>query len=218
MEKESIGFDLDSVICDFDGGIDEVLKTKFNLYLDWNKDFVFYNCLKNPHLSTRVVEYMEEAIFNGELCDMVVPYGDVHAGLELLKKEDFDIKIVTSRGTHNNEHMKSLTIDWLKKHNITYDDIFFAKAVDKKDIIFELGLKAFVEDVFDILTLILEKCGPLPYGLIIRDHPWNRKYYNENVDRVSTFKKACQLIKRYKKHGKREKNYLFYHGCHGWGY
>jgi len=197
MKKERIGFDLDSVICDIDDTIDRILKDKFNLYLDWDKDFTSYGFDRNPNLTSYIAEYLKESVSNGNLFISPQPYGDVHEGLKLLRK-DFYIDIITSR---HYDH-ENITVNWLKKHEIIYDDIYFSRSRNKKDLIFGLNIKAFTEDRFDILNMILEKCGPLPYGLIVRDHPWNRKFRNEHVDRVYSFKEACETIIKHKNGGR----------------
>jgi len=197
MKKERIGFDLDSVICNIDDTINNILKNKFNLYLNWDEDFVCYDFDRNPNLTSYIAEYLSEMVTSGNLFISPQPYDDVHEGLKLIKKY-FYIDIITSRY----KEKEDITINWLKKHKITYDDIYFSKARNKKDLVFGLNIKAFVEDRFDILNMILEKCGPLPYGLIIRDQPWNRKFHNEHVDRVNTFLEACETIIRYKNGGR----------------
>lgn len=197
MKKERIGFDLDDVICHCNKFIDKVLKNKFNLYLDWDKDFICYDFMKNPHLTQYIAEYLDESIDNGTMFLNSQPYRDVGEGLDLLKKEDFCIDIITSR-PHDKEN---ITISWLKKHNIVYDDIYFSKSRNKRYLVCDLDMKAFVEDRFDILNMVLEECGPLPYGLIVRDHPWNRKFHNKHVDRVYSFMEACETIIKYKNGG-----------------
>jgi uncharacterized HAD superfamily protein len=197
MIKERVGFDLDSVICDCDKFIDDLLKDKFNLYLDWDNDFICYDFMKNPHLTKYIAEYLTESIDNGTMFINSKPYGDVCGGLDLLKKEDLCIDIITSR-PHDKEN---ITINWLKKYNITYDDIYFSKCRNKRYLVCDLNMKAFVDDRFDILNMMLEECGSLPYGLMVMDHPWNRKFHNEHVDRVYSFMEACETIVKYKNGG-----------------
>jgi len=197
MKRERIGFDLDSVICDIDAVIDKIFKDKFNLYLNWDEDFTCYDFMRNPNLTSYIAEYLNESITSGNLFINPLPYEDVYEGLNLLRKEKFYIDIITSRY----KDKENITVNWLKKHEIIYDDIYFSKSRNKKDLIFGLNIKAFVEDRFDILNMVLEKCGPLPYGLIIRDQPWNRKFHNKNVDRVNTFLDACKTIVKYKNGG-----------------
>jgi len=193
MKKEIIGFDLDSVICNIDDTIDKILKNKFNLYLDWNTDFTCYDFDRNPNLTSYIAEYLNESVTSGNLFINPSPYEDVYEGLELLRK-DFYIYIITSRY----KEKENITINWLKKYEIIYDDIYFSKSRNKKDLVCGLNIKAFVEDRFDILNMILEECGPLSYGLIVRDQPWNRKFYNIHIDRVYNFKEACETIIKYK--------------------
>jgi uncharacterized HAD superfamily protein len=202
MEKEKIGFDLDSVICDTDEVIVQYLKDKFNLYLDRDKDFVCYDFRRNPNLSTYTAEHLEEIVHTGELFENPLPYKDVYEGFSLIRENDFNISIITSRGAKDNRSkVKRITFDWLDRHKIEYDAIYFARTGEKKNLIRDLNIKAFVEDRFDVINMILEECGPLPYGLVIMDYPWNRKYFNKNVDRVHTFMEACKVIIGYKNDG-----------------
>jgi uncharacterized HAD superfamily protein len=198
MKRERIGFDLDSVICNIDGSINNLLKNKFNLYLNWDEDFICYDFMKNPNLTSYIAEYLDESVNDGSLFINPLPYDDVHEGLKLLRKEKFYIDIITAR--HYNH--ENITTGWLKKHRIIYDNIYFSRSRNKKDLVFGLDMKAFVEDRFDVLNMILEKCGTLPYGLIIIDHPWNKKFYSKHVDRVNTFLEACEIIIEYKNGGR----------------
>ncbi len=197
MKREIVGVDLDNVICNTSMFIDELLKNKFNLYLDWDNDFVCYDFVRNTSLTKYIGEYLVESVDNGTMFINSLPYGDVCEGLNLLKKENFYIDIITSR-PNGKEHM---TINWLKKYNIIYDDIYFSRARDKKHLARGLNMKAFVEDRFDILNMVLEECGSLAYGLMIIDHPWNRKFHNKHVDRVYSFMEACETIIKYKNGG-----------------
>ena len=197
MKKERVGFDLDNVICNTSIFIDELLKSKFNLYLDWDNDFICYDFAKNPHLTKYIAEYLNESVDNGTMFINSPSYGDVCGGLDLLRKEDFYIDIITSRHS-SKEH---ITVSWLKKYNIVYDDIYFSNSRNKKHLVRGLNMKAFVEDRFDILNMVLEECDSLPYGLIVRDHPWNRKFRNKHVDRVYSFMEACKTIVKYKNGG-----------------
>jgi uncharacterized HAD superfamily protein len=202
MRKEKIGFDLDSVICDVDKTIVDYLITNFNLYLDRNRDFGCYEFDKNPNLNSYTAESLDNAVRNGDLFKEALPFKDVLEGFAIIKSFNFSISIITSRGSKsdkdNQNMVKKVTFDWLKSNNIEYDAIYFVRSREKKNFVKDLNIKAFVEDRFDIINMILEECGPLPYGLIVVDKPWNNKYHNKSVDRVKTFKEACELIAKYK--------------------
>ena len=188
--KERIGFDLDSVICDIDTVMEDTLKNKFNLYLDWENDFICYDFMRNPNLTKYIAKHLMDIITDGSLFMNSLPYSDVYDGLKLIRESGLGVDIVTSRY----KDKEDLTKEWLANYKIDYDNIYFSKARHKKDIIYDFSLKSFVDDRFDILNMILEKCGQLPYGLIIMDHPWNKKFYNVNVDRVYSFLEACEII------------------------
>ncbi len=195
MKNELIGIDLDGVICNTPEATSNYLKNKFNLYLDRDKDFTCYEFEKNPNFTSYIAECLNESVHNGDMFVDALPYQDVWDGLSLLKKQNFDIHIITSRGhVSNGEEVRKITLDWLDKYRIVYDKIDFVRTRNKAKLIKKTGIKAFIEDRFDVLNMILEECGVLPYGLIIRDQPWNRKYYNKNVSRVLSFKEACYVI------------------------
>jgi uncharacterized HAD superfamily protein len=195
MKNELIGLDLDGVICNTPEATSNYLKDRFNLYLDKDKDFICYEFEKNPNFTSYIAECLNESVHNGDMFVDALPYEDVWDGLALLKKYGFDIHIITSRGhVSNGKEVRKITLDWLNKYKIIYDKIDFIRTRDKAKLVKEMDIKAFVEDRFDVLNMVLEECGVLPYGLIIRDQPWNRKFYNEDVYRAFNFKEACYAI------------------------
>lgn len=201
MREEWLGLDLDNVICDNREAVVKYLQKHFNLYLDMDKDLFCYEFDKNPNLTSYVAECLTEAMHNGYIFGNTLPFDDVLCGLSLLKGNNFNIHIVTSRGNYlgNGKEIRESTLEWLNKYNIIFDDISFVRTRDKADLVFKTGLKAFVEDRFDVLNMILDKCGVLEYGLVIVDKPWNEKYYHKSVNRAYNFKTACKIIVNNKK-------------------
>jgi len=189
MGKEVVAFDLDSVMCDTELVILEYLKKEYNLYLEL-EDLVHYDLYKIPYISEFMAENLEEGIHSGKFVNWMKPYSDVYEGINLLHDNEFEVHIITSR----KRSLWDMTYNWLKHYKIDYDELYLCSKIEKWKKLVEVKAKAFTEDHFGTINMVLESQVELPYGLIVMDQPWNYKYFHKDVTRVYSFLDACEYI------------------------
>jgi uncharacterized HAD superfamily protein len=170
--RDVIGLDLDSVLCNTEFIIDKYLREEFGVFLDWENEVTQYKVEKLP-----------------------TPYNYSEYATKKLKNEGFSIAIITSRS----ENLKFMSMEWLRKYHIVYDMIYTVPGLSKYEIIEDIGIKAFVEDRFDVLESVVDKCGTLDYGLYVINQPWNKRHHLEQIIRVNDVAQAVDRIVEYRK-------------------
>ena len=193
--RDVIGLDLDSVLCNTELALDKYLREKLGVFLDWENEVDQYKIERLPRITSDQKKQIEEIIHNGTLFKGLYPYNYAEHATKKLKNEGFDVAIVTSRS----EKLRGITTDWLAKYDIAYDMLYMVHSTVKHEIIWDLKIKAFVEDRFDILEMIVDRCGILDYGLYVVDHPWNKRNYHEQIIRVDGVTQAVDKIIKYRK-------------------
>lgn len=188
--KEIVALDLDSVLCDTESMVLKLLRNKFGLCLTVD-DFIGYELEKNPHVTEEMSKSIVKAVSTGELFEdaPVMDYAE-HA-INKLHNNGFIVYIITKRPSYL-EHM---TKEWLKQKSLKCDKLYLVHSINQKGAIIEAcGIKAFVEDRFDTLMLVLNRCGHLEYGLYCIDYQWNNKFYHEQIVKVEHVADAVDRI------------------------
>lgn len=193
--RDVIGLDLDSVLCNTEFALDKYLREELGVFLDWENEVDQYKIERLPKITPDQKEKLEELIHGGDLFRDLYPYNYAEHATKKLKNEGFDVAIVTSRS----KKLRGITTDWLDKYDIAYDMLYMVHSTVKHEIIWDLKIKAFVEDRFDILEMIVGRCGILDYGLYVVNHPWNKRHYHEQIIRVDDIAQAVDNIIAYRK-------------------
>ena len=193
--RDVIGLDLDSVLCNTEFALDKYLREELGVFLDWENGVDKYKIELLPIITPDQKIKLEEILHSGALFKDLYPYNYSEHAIKKLKNEGFDVAVVTSRS----ENLRSMTVDWLDQYDIAYDMLYMVHSTIKHEIIWNLNIKAFVEDRFDILEMIIDRCGILDYGLYVVNHPWNKKDYHEQVIRVDNVAQAVDKIVEYRK-------------------
>jgi len=193
--RDVIGLDLDSVLCNTEYALDKYLREELGVFLDWENEVDQYNIEELPRILPEQKIQIVEVIHSGALFESLYPHNYSEHATKKLKNEGFDIAIVTSRP----ESLRSMTVDWLDRYDIMYDMLYMVHSTAKHEIIWDLNIKAFVEDRFDILEMIVDRCGVLSYGLYVVNHPWNKNDRHEQVIRVDDVSQAVDKIVEYRK-------------------
>ena len=92
-----------------------------------------------------------------------------------------------------------MTMDWLDEHNIMCDMLHTVHSLEKYAVIRDLNVKAFVEDRFDLLEIIIDRYKVPDYGLYIVNQPWNKREHHDQVVRVDDVAQAVNKIVEYRK-------------------
>jgi len=193
--RDVIGLDLDSVLANTEFALDKYLREELGVFLDWENEVDQYKVELLPRITPDQKEKIQELIHSGDLFKYIHPYNYAEHATKKLKNEGFDIAIITSRS----RKIKDMTMDWLDEHDIMYDMLHTAHSLEKYAVIRDLNVKAFVEDRFDLLEIIIDRYKVLDYGLYIVNHPWNKREHHEQVVRVDDVAQAVDKIVEYRK-------------------
>ena len=193
--RDVIGLDLDSVLCNTEFALDKYLREELGVFLDWENEVDQYKIERLPRITPDQKNQIEKVLHSGALFKDSLPYNYAEHATKKLKNEGFDIAVVTSRS----KKLRGVTTDWLDKYDIAYDMLYMVHSTVKHEIIWNLNIKAFVEDRFDILEMIVDRCGILDYGLYVVNYPWNKRHYHEQIIRVDNVVQAVDRIVEYRK-------------------
>ena len=135
------------------------------------------------------IHLFEHEIGNGIFGDLD-PYPEAQVWLtNLLEDDRFEVYFITARGTEHNINwtkkmkyqVKKDTYEWMAKYfpNHNSDNIYFTHKKD--ELIYELGLKMFVEDRKDTAERVSKLCKSF---LITRS--WNTGELNQDCRRIGS--------------------------------
>ena len=192
--RDVVGLDLDGVLWNTNYAIEEFLAEEFNITPDWGSIEEF-KIETMDFMPDEAVKVMLEKIHNGEIFERALPYNYAEYSVNKLRNEGFDVAIITSR----RESLRSITMDLLDEHNIHYDTLHLMDSADKYISVRELNAKAFIEDRFDILELVIRKHKPLDFGMYVINQPYNRQFNNDHIVRVDDVAQAVDKIVEYRK-------------------
>ena len=193
--RDLIGLDLDSVLANTEYALDKYLREELGVFLDWENEVDRYKIEELPRITPDQKEKIQELIHSGDLFKDIHPYNYAEHATKKLKNEGFDIAIITSRS----RKIKDMTMDWLDEHNIMCDMLHTVHSLEKYAVIRDLNVKAFVEDRFDLLEIIIDRYKVPDYGLYIVNQPWNKREHHDQVVRVDDVAQAVDKIVEYKK-------------------
>ena len=193
--RDVVGLDIDGVLWNTNYAIEEFLATEFGITPDW-ESLEQFKIESMDFMTGESRKALLEGIQNGDIFKRALPYNYAEHSVNKLRNEDFDVVLITSR----DKKLESLTAELLAKHNIYYDMLYLVdSSSEKHKLIKSLNVKAFVEDRFDILESVIQNYKPLDLGLYVVNHPYNRRFNNEYVVRVSDVAQAVDKIVGYKK-------------------
>ena len=194
-KADIIALDLDSVLADTESMVLKILRDKFGLHLTV-EDFIGYELEKNPHVTEEMSKSISKAISTGELFEGVSVLNYAEYAINKLHNNGFTVYIITKRPAH----LERMTKEWLEQNNLECDKLYLVDAITQKAAIVEAcGIKAFVEDRFDTLLKVLNRCGQLEYGLYCMDYQWNNKFHHEQIVRVEHVAEAVDRIVNYRR-------------------
>ena len=183
----NIGVDIDGVIVDADTQFRKYMKKLFKRDFPRSK----VKCYKYEECF-EFTEYEFETLYSlfsdEDLWMGMRPVNGAANALKILSKEN-NLIIITSRPLK----VKEVTIKWLKKYNIPYNEIHFA--LDKKDQLadkLEYQFDYFLEDHPNFAI----KLADLGMEVLLFSYPWNKSVNRHpKIRRVSGWDEALKIIK-----------------------
>lgn len=193
--KEIVAIDLDSVLADTESVVLKLLRDKFGLYLTVD-DFIGYGLEKNPHITEEMSKSIIKAVSTGELFEDVSVMDYAEHAINKLRNNGFAVYIITKRPLH----LERMTQKWLEQNNLRCDKLYLVDSIVQKGPIIEAcEIKAFIEDRFDTLLSVLNRCGQLDYGLYCIDYQWNSKFHHEQIVKVEHVAEAADRIVNFRR-------------------
>ena len=123
-----------------------------------------------------------------------LPFNGAKETLSSLREAGHKIFFITSRPKEN----KQLTIKWLEKHNITFDELNVIGHDEEKGVYGDkLDLDMFVDDLEKHLVSMFKHKKKWCKGLLLFSRPWNTE--NVRFNRVNGWKEIIGCV---------ENNYL----------
>lgn len=189
MSNKTIGIDIDGVMYPYYEQFREYMKG-YNILFPINPTSysVYDGIMTREEYIDCHTEFIEDMYYNIQNINVK---GDIYIGvvstINKLKKLDYKIVIITSRGTiyHKDEfELKSIeikyTTEWLYEYKIQYDDLIFT--TDKSDYKFDI----FVDDNPAILETNKSK------KVICRNQSYNQEYKGLRINKFSEILKYAE--------------------------
>ncbi len=178
-ERPIFGVDLDNVLALTDPLIRRLIKEMFGVRLE-QRDLVHFDYWRCG--ITKKQEQLVFARFYKTECAIVSSVNEAVDALQYLHNR-FEIHIITGRPPKT----KRLTMSWLKKYNIPYDELDFLQHKNESRVSF----KAFVDDHRETAY---DMAGRGVHSFLL-DYPWNQP---ESVDPPNLIRvKSWKAIRRY---------------------
>ncbi len=181
----AIGIDIDGVIGDSDKIFRKYMNQYFNLKLKRKdiKEFYYEKVLSmNPE---DIQPFWEE--FNNKGYWMEIPLlNNAKSSIDYLK-EKYAIILITAR----TEKIKDLTLAWLEKHKIKYDQLHFLNENESKItkvLQNNISLNALIEDK---LENALNFAGE-GTRVFLFDYPWNQ--FEKKIENLIRVKGWCDIL------------------------
>ncbi len=192
-----IGIDIDNCISNFD---DILLKE----YLKHDKE------LRNTGIINENPEYLRKGMFDWtdeeetsfyhenieKFAKKLKPLENSSYYINKLKEDGHEVYIITGRNNGEYANPYELTVEWLNKYNIVYDNLIFTDAYDKHSktvVCLENNIDLMIEDSTRI-SLDLINNGIKVYTMNTR---YNQK--KQTLDRVSKWEEIYERISKLNK-------------------
>lgn len=185
---KKIAIDIDNTICntsDFFGPLAthydrEILHKNSNI--DYNKILP-----RSPEWTKEELSYFVENIFNVESINIPIKE-DASLYINKLKEFGYEIIFITYRGFKDDDHTDLITPDYLKKHNIPYDNII-TKTMDKYKCLDDCDY--FIDDSIHNCEMAIEHTNS---KVIMMSSNATKDYYNDKIYKVNNWKEVYNYI------------------------
>lgn len=170
-----IGIDIDDTITETSELVKYVL-AKNNL-LDKGSDFDSFSKTELNDFEDLIRSNIEE-VFN--TCSIKENAREV---INYLKEKGNQIYIITARSNYYSSNIYQITVNYLKKQGIEYDELLFGYE-DKKDICVEKNIDIMLDDSKRIINSLKDTA----VDAIIFDASYNKDYQGKRVNNWLEFK------------------------------
>ncbi len=193
MFRPNIGIDIDGVIGDSDKTFRKYLNKEFGFNLkrsDITK-FMYEDILDVP--KSKIKKFWEN--FTEKKLWLEIPLlQNAKSSIDYLK-DKYNVIIITARP----EKLKDMTVEWLEKNQIQYDDLIFIDEQNKESKISKIfqkniNLRFHIEDRAEYAV----EFAKAEIKVILFDYPWNKnikgKFDKEYLIRVKNWREALSYV------------------------
>ncbi|MFN2745311.1 hypothetical protein ACINLE_08795 [Bacillus sp. z60-18] len=99
--------------------------------------------------------------------------------------------------TARRNHLKDITFNWFRQHNIHYDHIELVGGHDKLEAVLKHGIDVFFEDHHGNATMIAKEAD-IP--VLLFNTPYNQLPSDSNIIRVNSWLEAADWLRKNKKY------------------
>jgi len=185
-----IGVDIDQVIAGTDNFLRNLLEREFDrkfsremvTMYDYEKCFVFNH---------KERDYFRKIFTCLKFWSVIPPFQGAKKILDFIARKN-KIIIVTNRSQKFLKELPDITLEWLERHQIPFDDIIFGDNGTKYEAIRKkgYGITYFIEDNIEE-ALGLAKNG---VKVLLLDYPWNQTKRNQNIIRVKNWQEIAKIL------------------------
>ncbi len=189
-KNHSCVVDIDDVLADFAGHVADCLNQETGTRVS-KQDYTSFDFCE-PHGISR--EHFAGMLIRKQVFRHLQPLDGALEGLSLLREKGFDIHLVTARGSTPNA--AAHTLEWLKKHQATFDTLDLVPHLGKKsDIYKRYGDHHFLIDD-GLHNLKDAHAANVELHPICHDQPWNQhdQEYEFGVNRVSSLLDLAKVV------------------------
>lgn len=196
----NIGVDIDNVISKFDENL-------LQEYLKHDKN------LRNNGIVNPSAKYIRDGMFDwtdeeekefyfGNIDDIASRFeivDEVDKYLKLIKESGHKIYIISGRNNGEYKNPLEMTVAWLAKNNIVYDELFLTDAfrhTEKAKICKEKQIDIMIDDSLNVC----KECSNIGIKALLFDSEYNRKV--QVFQRVTSWREIFEFINNYHKEEK----------------
>lgn len=188
-----LGFDFDNVLANFIDPLNDYLNAKFGLEFDrdvWKERTVRgLDINLDKETEDALVKEVHQVIHNPEFLVTLPPRNGAKSVINFLKKKGYEIYIITARKKCNFD----VSSVWLKDHGIQFDALLCDE--HKPRVAWAYGVKAFVDDDYDILLDFVNfRRAKFFHKLIVMDYPYNQDRHHKRIERAKTLHDVLAIL------------------------
>ena len=179
-----IGIDIDGVLSDIACHLVASIKDRFGY------DLVIDD-LTSEDIETCTDVSAEELkeIFSSPIFFQTLPLiPGAHTLLKNLRDNGWKVILMTDRFWYSG--IQKDTSEWLKTHNLVYEELHFVRKADKENMARELEIEFFIEDQLSNANSLARACK----GVYLIDRSYNQGLVAESVLRVTCIDEVASLL------------------------
>jgi uncharacterized HAD superfamily protein len=176
--------------CDLDGVIGDIVKQLVRFSRSEHRIHLTRKHIVSENIETCTPirrDQLHELFENPEFFRTLPAMPRARESLSRLKAAGCAIHIITDRFWYSDIHAD--TREWLKRYQIPFDSVVFARKAEKHDVAERLKVRYFVEDQLSNARLLAPLCK-----VLLLDRPYNQGEIPDQVTRVDNLKDVVAEI------------------------